>query len=100
MSRIVIAVLIYLPHKPIDLVSLYLQVCACCNSALTTNKLKSGYYFILATMGKCKEKTSRQDEERDGRTCFVRKFYITETPGNFFLEVRFTAKNVSRNVYE
>jgi hypothetical protein len=50
------------------------------------------------------KKTTQQHEERDGRdgekTWFIRKFYITKTPANFSLEVRFRGKNVSRNVCE
>jgi hypothetical protein len=56
-------------------------------------------------MGSSKGKnTAQKDKERDERerrkTWFIRKFYITKTPGNFSLEVRFTCKNVSRNICE
>jgi hypothetical protein len=82
----VIVIAIRLPRRPTDLV-----ICTGCNCALTSNKLKSGNYLVLAATGKGKKK-KKQERERDRRTWFIRKFHIAETPANFSLEVRFTAK--------
>jgi hypothetical protein len=65
-----------------------------------SNTLKSADYLILPALGVVRTRRLHSKTKREAKDWFIRKFYITKTPGNFTLEVRFTCKNVSRDVCE